>query len=77
MSLRATPSSRPAEPVSDEIGQRPWLGVRFVCSGTYQRVYRSTDGTKYMARCTKCGKSINFRVGQGGSNQRFFDVSCS
>lgn len=76
MSLRATPSRRPAEAVVDDPNQRPWLGVRFVCAGAYQRVYRHADGTRYLARCPKCGKSITFRVGQGGSDQRFFDVSC-
>ncbi len=76
MSIRATPSNRPAEPVNDKPGQRPWLGIRFVCAGAYQRIYRNADGTKYMARCPSCGKSINFKVGEGGSNQRFFDVSC-
>ncbi|MEX0876789.1 MAG: hypothetical protein WD114_04955 [Phycisphaerales bacterium] len=76
MSLSATPSKRPAEPISEHPSVRPWLGIRFVCAGAYQRVYRSADASRYMARCPKCGKSITFRVGQGGSNQRFFDVSC-
>jgi len=76
MPLNVTPSRRPGEPISDHPQVRPWLGVRFVCSGQYQRVYRHADGSKYMARCTKCGKSINFKVGQGGREQRFFDVSC-
>lgn len=76
MTLRATPSKSPHEIVPDQTGQRPWLGIRFVCGGGYQRVYRSVDGTKYLARCTRCGKSINFKVGQGGTEQRFFDVSC-
>jgi len=47
-----------------------------VCSGMYQRVYRDVNGERYLARCTKCGKTITFKVGQGGSDQRFFDVSC-
>lgn len=76
MPLSATPSSRPNEPISDHPQVRPWLGVRFVCAGSYQRVYRSPDATVYRARCPKCAKPINFRVGQGGSSQRFFDVSC-
>jgi len=42
----------------------------------YQRVYRDINGERYIARCTKCGKTITFKVGQGGSDQRFFDVSC-
>ncbi len=58
--------------------ERPWLGVRFVCSGQYQRVYRNHEGTQYLARCAKCGKCMKFRVGkeQGATDQRFFNVSC-
>jgi hypothetical protein len=76
MSLRVSPSSRPQEPINESPGARPWLGVRFVCSGQYQRVYRDVNGERYLARCTKCGKTITFKVGSGGSDQRFFDVSC-
>ena len=57
-------------------GARPWLGVKFVCAGAYLRVYRNKAGTAYSANCPKCGKCIRFRVGQGGSSQRFFEVSC-
>ena len=56
--------------------ERPWLGVRFTCAGAYQRVYRDVHQGVYVARCPKCAKSIRFRVGQGGTNQRFFNVSC-
>ena len=56
--------------------QRPWLGVRFVCSGAYQRVYRSKDGSSYVARCPKCGHSLRFTVGDGGRSERFYEVSC-
>ncbi|MBL4698135.1 MAG: hypothetical protein JKX70_04810 [Phycisphaerales bacterium] len=76
MAIRATPSRNPLETVTDLPGQRPWLGIQFTCAGAYQRVFRSSDGEKYLARCPKCGKSITFRVGDGGTNQRFFDVSC-
>ena len=76
MTMRATPSQSPRETVPADQGQRPWLGIQFTCAGAYQRVYRSADGVKYLARCPRCGKSINFRVGEGGTNQRFFDVSC-
>ncbi len=76
MALRASPSSTPRETGIQPAGQRPWLGVQFTCAGAYQRIFRSADGEKYLARCPRCGKSITFRVGQGGTNQRFFDVSC-
>jgi hypothetical protein len=55
---------------------RPWLGVRFACSGAYVRVYRNAQGTEYLARCPRCAKCIRFRVGSGGTPQRFFEVSC-
>jgi hypothetical protein len=55
---------------------RPWLGVRFACAGAYVRVFRNVDGTGYAARCPKCGECIRFRVGSGGTDQRFFEVRC-
>lgn len=55
---------------------RPWLGVKFLCAGAYLRVYRNAEGTAYLATCPRCGKQVRFRVGAGGSNQRFFEVSC-
>lgn len=55
---------------------RPWLQVWFRCSGQYQRVYRNARGELYIARCTKCGQSVRFAVGPGGTDRRFFEVSC-
>jgi hypothetical protein len=55
---------------------RPWLGVRFTCSGAYVRVYRHVDGSSYLARCPRCGRSVRFRVSPGGINERFFEVRC-
>lgn len=55
---------------------RPWIGVRFLCAGAYVRVSRNKEGTAYHAMCPRCGKRIRFRVGPGGTNQRFFEVSC-
>jgi hypothetical protein len=55
---------------------RPWIGVRFLCAGAYIRVSRNPDGTAYHAACPRCGKRVRFRVGPGGSNNRFFEVSC-
>lgn len=56
--------------------QRPWIGVRFLCAGAYVRVGRSPDATAYNAICPRCGKRVRFRVGPGGTDQRFFEVSC-
>jgi len=55
---------------------RPYLQVLFRCANQYLRVYRSADGSGYLARCPKCAKCMNFRVGPGGSGQRFFEVGC-
>jgi hypothetical protein len=55
---------------------RPWLGVKFLCAGAYLRVLRNPEGTGYTARCPKCGKCIRFKVGNGGTDQRFFEVRC-
>ena len=57
-------------------GFRPWLGVHFVCASKYVRVYREPDGSRYIARCPSCGRSAIFRVGQGGTSSRQFEVSC-
>jgi hypothetical protein len=53
---------------------RPFLGLQFNCCRTYQRVYRSADGLFYRGRCPKCLKAVEIRVGQGGSDSRFFVV---
>jgi phage terminase large subunit GpA-like protein len=55
---------------------RPFLQVMFTCANAYLRVYRSADGTRYLARCPKCGKDVRFQVGSHGTSQRQFEVSC-
>lgn len=57
-------------------GGRPALQVYFRCANAYLRVLRAADGTHYLARCPSCGKSTRFLVGQGGTDQRFFELSC-
>ncbi|MFO0832857.1 MAG: hypothetical protein U0637_13575 [Phycisphaerales bacterium] len=58
---------------------RPFLMVTFRCrvGVVYQRVYRSADGQRYVARCPRCGRSVRFVVGQGGTGARAFVVECS
>mgnify|MGYP003700437475 CR=1 FL=1 len=71
--VQPTRTERSATPPD---GARPWIGVFFACSNEYLRVHRTKDGSGYIARCRTCGKMVRFRVGQGGSNARFFEVSC-
>lgn len=63
-------------PPEGQAGARPFLQVYFRCANFYQRVYRNAAGTHYQARCPKCGKTVRFQVGQGGTSQRRFEVQC-
>ena len=53
---------------------RPFLSVQFACCGVYQRVYRDPAGQHYRGRGPRCGKSVTFAVGEGGTSSRFFVV---
>lgn len=55
---------------------KPWLGLFFRCAGAYSRAYRNADGTAYAGRCPKCGKTVRFAVGSGGTAERMFEVEC-
>lgn len=52
--------------------KRQYLGIWFDCCGTYGRIYKTKDGTAYTGRCPKCLRSVRVRVGEGGTNRRFF-----
>ncbi|MEX2218694.1 MAG: hypothetical protein WD749_08030 [Phycisphaerales bacterium] len=65
-----------ADRAGGSAGGRPWLGVRFRCAGAYLRVYRAADGKEYRATCPRCARCIRFAVGEGGTDERFFEVSC-
>lgn len=58
----------------DRASTRPFLRVLFRCCNVYQRVYRSASGDRYDARCPRCGRSMRFAVGEGGTDLRFFVV---
>ena len=55
---------------------KPYLRLWFTCSGQYARAYRSADGSVYFGRCPKCGLTARFPIGQAGTSERFFRVSC-
>jgi hypothetical protein len=64
----------PPSPASRGALARPFVSVLFGCCNVYQRVYRSADGTRYDGRCPRCGRGVRFRVGAGGTSERFFVV---
>jgi hypothetical protein len=61
-------------PTPNSGGQRakPFLGVHFTCCDVYSRVYPNRDGTAYVGHCPKCAKRVQFKVGPGGTDTRFF-----
>jgi hypothetical protein len=66
-----SPPGPPTAPAAD----RPFLSVHFACCGVYQRVYREPDGKQYLGRCPRCGRSVRFVVGEGGTSARSFSVT--
>jgi hypothetical protein len=54
--------------------RKPYLSVHFACCGVYTRIYRCPDGSAYRGRCPRCGKPVNFLIGPGGTDCRFFVV---
>jgi len=62
-------------PGAGRAGSR-YLRLWFACSGVYGRAYLNASGTGYHARCPKCGKEVRFRIGPGGTSDRFFEVRC-
>lgn len=54
----------------------PYLRVYFRCANAYTRVYRRPDEGSYLARCPRCGLCKRFQVGTGGTDQRFFELTC-
>lgn len=72
-------STLPAQSGSGPVKKPParqFLSLYFSCANAYGRAYRSRDGRCYEGRCQRCGKSIDFPIGEGGTSRRMFEVSC-
>ncbi|MAT70587.1 MAG: hypothetical protein CMJ58_13800 [Planctomycetaceae bacterium] len=52
-----------------------FLGVQFDCCGVYSRIYMNRQGDAYVGHCPRCAKRVQFGVGPGGTDARFFSVS--
>jgi phage terminase large subunit GpA-like protein len=70
----ASQPAAPSTPKAAPAGARPYLSVHFACCNVYLRIYRSADGRHYRGRCPRCGRAVNFAVGQGGTSDRVFVV---
>ncbi|MDR1492350.1 MAG: hypothetical protein LBT05_06490 [Planctomycetaceae bacterium] len=53
---------------------KKFLGVKFHCCGVYSRVYVNSDNSAYEGRCPKCLKPVKLKIGEGGTDSRFFEV---
>ena len=73
LDISSLPTSH-ADTTTTGSGRRAYLSVQFNCCRVYQRVYCSADGSQYVGRCPKCGKSVRFVVGDGGTGERTFVV---
>ena len=51
-----------------------FLGVHFVCCDVYSRVYPNREQTAYEGCCPRCGKRVEFQIGDGGTDARFFQA---
>ena len=71
---RLDPSTSAPPPPPPRPQSRPFLSVQFACCSVYQRVYRDPGGRHYAGRCPRCGKSVRFAVGEGGTSARAFVV---
>ncbi|RIK72952.1 MAG: hypothetical protein DCC67_18495 [Planctomycetota bacterium] len=52
-----------------------FLGVHFACCDVYSRVYVNRTGTAYIGHCPRCAARVEFAIGPGGVNARFFVAS--
>jgi len=49
-----------------------FLGIMFECCNVYGRIYKNKEGTHYIGRCPKCMRQIKIKIGENGTNTRFF-----
>ncbi len=52
--------------------KRQFLGIMFECCNVYGRIYKNKEGTAYVGKCPKCLKNVMVKVGNEGTNNRFF-----
>ena len=51
-----------------------FLGVIFQCCNVYGRLYKNKAGTHYVGKCPRGLKSVEVKIGENGTTERFFKV---
>lgn len=69
---RVSEPGAPGESSEKRVGGRRYLGIQFACCAVYARVYVNREGTAYVGHCPKCGRREELKIGQGGTDARFF-----
>jgi hypothetical protein len=64
----------PNGPQGGGADRRRFLGVRFHCCARYAGIYFNNQATGYIGHCPGCGQRVEFKIGPGGSDSRFFSV---
>jgi hypothetical protein len=68
-----SPAPTPRGLVADNRNEASrFLGVHFACCDAYSRVYANRAGTAYVGHCPRCAKRVQFAIGPGGTDARFF-----
>lgn len=63
------------EPNPQDAGKekmRRFVGIQFACCNVYTRIYVNCEETAYVGHCPKCSKRVRMRIGDGGTDDRFF-----
>ncbi|MDD3237419.1 MAG: hypothetical protein PHV37_04910 [Candidatus Gastranaerophilales bacterium] len=53
---------------------KKYIGILYKCCNVYGRIYENSDKTAYVGRCPRCMRSVKVKIGEGGTDTRFFEA---